>query len=108
MSYKAKEQSGNSDVFPTSPTSDKSSSSLSPTSTLSRGKRKHRKGSDRGYGSTNSSLSESGRPDLYTVLICVSVCTLSLDLYAMFSRRRPIKYSCSIFTSARRTVWGHL
>ncbi|CAB3989195.1 tensin-like isoform X3 [Paramuricea clavata] len=59
MSYKAKEQSGNSDVFPTSPTSDKSSSSLSPTSTLSRGKRKHRKGSDRGYGSTNSSLSES-------------------------------------------------
>ncbi|XP_028408956.1 uncharacterized protein LOC114531545 [Dendronephthya gigantea] len=59
MSYKAKEQSESSDVFPTSPSSDKSSSSLSPTSTLSRGKRRHRKASDKGYGSTNSSLSDA-------------------------------------------------
>ena len=61
MSYKAKERSESADVFPTSPTSDKSSNSLSPTSTLSRGKRRHRKASDKGYGSTNSSLSESGK-----------------------------------------------
>lgn len=69
MSYKAREQSENPDVFPTSPTSDKSTSSLSPPSTLTRGKRKHRRASDKGYGSTNSSLSESGRPELY--ILCI-------------------------------------
>lgn len=90
MSYKAKEQSENSDIFPTSPSSDKSSSSLSPTSTLTRGKRKHRKASDKGYGSTNSSLSESGRPLKYVYSVFISMCSLQ--------RQNQEGISCCILT----------
>ena len=61
MSNKAREQPGNNDISPSSPGSDHSSTSRSPTSTMSRENRRHRKASDKGYGSTNSSLSESGR-----------------------------------------------
>lgn len=75
MSYKAREHPENveSDVLPKSPISDKSSPTtpLSPTSTLSsRGKRRRRKTSDKGYSSTNSSLSESGNH--YYLFICLS------------------------------------
>ena len=79
MSHKAKEQSDNldSDVFPTSPMSDKSNSPtmpLSPTSTLSStGKRKNRKTSDKGYSSTNSSLSESGKRHTVVISILLSL-----------------------------------
>ncbi|XP_046860142.1 uncharacterized protein LOC124453366 isoform X2 [Xenia sp. Carnegie-2017] len=59
MSSKAREQPGNNDISPSSPGSDHSSTSRSPTSTMSRENRRHRKASDKGYGSTNSSLSET-------------------------------------------------